>query len=132
MRLFTLESLGAGWLYYRVGNPCWQTITFTSLTFTAFTLAYGHRTEFRSIFRVPFFANKMMFLSLAATLLLQMAVIYVPACQKVFKTVALSPSELGVAIAAGIVALAASELLKPFLRTKNNTASTPSAEPSQV
>jgi len=112
-------SLGTGWWYFRAGNPCWQTMTFTSLTFTAFTLAYGHRTEFRSIFRVPFFANKMMFLSLTATLLLQMAVIYIPACQKVFKTVSLSFSELGVAITAGIVALVASELLKPFLRTKN-------------
>jgi Ca2+-transporting ATPase len=109
-------SLGTGWWYYRDGNPCWQTMAFTTLTFTAFTLAYGHRTEYRSIFRVPFFANKMMFLSLGATFLLQMAVIYVPACQAVFKTVSLSFSELGVAIAAGVVALIASELLKPFLR----------------
>ncbi len=111
-------SLGTGWWYHHSGSPSWQTMIFCTLTFSQLALAYGHRAEFRSVFRVSFFTNPMLLISLTATFILQLLVIYVPALQTVFKTTALSPRDLGIALAVGLLALIGSELLKPFLHNK--------------
>ena len=45
-----------------------------------------------------FFSNRMMLLAVVTTFLLQLALIYVPFMQNIFKTVALPPRDLAIAL----------------------------------
>ena len=56
--------------------------------------------------------------SVLGAFLLQMAVIYVPACNTVFKTVPLTPSELGLTLLASTAAFLAVEVKKAVVRSR--------------
>ena len=92
-------SLGAGYLYWlpqrsTSHDPAWGTIVFTVLTMSQMGNALAIRSSRDSIFRIGLFSNRAMLASILLTLALQLAVVYVPFLQAVFKTTALSLSEL--------------------------------------
>lgn len=75
-----------------------RTIAFTAVVFYEFILAYQCRSASHSILalgRKGFTANKMLFISVVVSSILQIAIIYTPVLQGVFNTAALTPWELG-------------------------------------
>ncbi|MCX6049108.1 MAG: cation-translocating P-type ATPase [Chloroflexi bacterium] len=96
--LMGIVSLGLGYSYWQAGNLAWQTITFTTLTLSQMALALAVRSEQDSLFQVGLFSNKAMLGAVGLTFGLQLAVIYVPWLQSIFKTVPLSAQELGMSL----------------------------------
>jgi len=96
--LMGMLSLAAGIFAYRNGNPAWQTMVFTTLTFAQMGNALATRSDHFMLFQIGLFSNKAMILAVLSTILLQLAVIYVPFLQNVFGTVPLSIGELSLCI----------------------------------
>jgi Ca2+-transporting ATPase len=96
--LMGLVSLGVGYYYWSIGNPNWQTIVFTTLTLSQMGNALALRSERESLFKIGLFSNKSMLGAVLLTLALQLAVIYVPFLQSVFKTNPLTTSELVISL----------------------------------
>jgi len=96
--LIALVSLGAGYYYWVGGHASWQTMVFTTLTLSQMSLALAVRSERSTLLQVGFFSNKALLGSVVLTFGLQLAVIYLPVLQQLFKTVALDPIDLLVAV----------------------------------
>jgi len=76
-----------------------RTMAFTAVVFFEFFLAYNSRSETKSILRLGWkgiTANKMLFYSIAVSMLLQVAIVYMPFLHPIFDTTALSPLELAI------------------------------------
>jgi len=67
-----------------------QTMVFTTLVITQLLHTYNFRFEDRGIFRKDIFGNKYLNLAVMVSILLQVAIIYVPWFQDIFKTTSLS------------------------------------------
>ena len=83
----------------RSGSEHWQTIVFTVLTISQMAHVMAVRSETESLWRLGLFSNLPLLGAVALTVGLQMAVIYLPAFQQVFKTASLSAGELLFALA---------------------------------
>ncbi|MGB3700302.1 MAG: cation-translocating P-type ATPase, partial [Anaerolineales bacterium] len=92
--LMGLVSLGVGYYYWSQGNPNWQTIIFTTLVLSQMGNALALRSERESLFKIGLLSNKSMLNAVLLTLVLQLAVVYIPFLQSIFKTNALSWQEL--------------------------------------
>jgi len=68
-----------------------QTCVFTTLVLTQLFHSYNFRFEKRGIFRKGIFGNKILNFSVSSSILLQLAIIYIPFLQNIFKTAALNP-----------------------------------------
>ncbi|MDH5485768.1 MAG: cation-translocating P-type ATPase, partial [Gammaproteobacteria bacterium] len=64
----------------------WQTMVFTVLTLSQLFHSLAVRSETESLFSIGLFSNRPMLLAVSFTILLQMAVIYLPALNVVFHT----------------------------------------------
>jgi len=69
-----------------------------------------------SLFRISLFSNPLLLAAVALTYALQMATIYVPSLQPIFKTEALSMDELLLCIALSTVVFFAVEIEKLLMR----------------
>jgi P-type Ca2+ transporter type 2C len=96
----------------------WQTIVFTVLCFCQLWHVIAIRSETRSIFSVGFFSNKSLVLAVGVTILLQLAVIYIPYLNKFFHTQPLTAAELLLAIGVSSIVFIAVEIEKWFKRRK--------------
>jgi len=74
--------------------------------------ALSIRSEKRSLLSIGLFSNPALVGAVLLTFILQMAVIYIPFLQSIFKTVALSPSELGISLAMSTVVFIVAEAVK--------------------
>jgi P-type Ca2+ transporter type 2C len=117
--LMGLVSLGVGWwgMHYGTSGE-WQTMVFTTLTLAQMGNAFATRSDRDSIFKQGFLTNKAMFGAVLLTFLLQMAVVYLPPLQTVFKTQALHITELAVSLAASLLVFLGIELGKFLLHRK--------------
>jgi Ca2+-transporting ATPase len=70
-----------------------RTIIFTSTVLFELFFVFNCRSEKHSVFRMNVFRNRALVLAVALSFLLQLAVIYVPFFQPLFRTVPLSPSD---------------------------------------
>lgn len=70
-----------------------RTAALTTMVFFQFYQAFNCRSETQSIFRMNVMSNPFLFFSMVAAFFAQMAVIYVPALQWIFRTVPLSVNE---------------------------------------
>ena len=82
-----------GWAYF-TGSAHWQSMVFTVLTLSQMGHVLAIRSERESLFSQGLFSNKPLLGAVLLTFGLQMAVLYVPALQPIFKTEALSRNEL--------------------------------------
>ena len=80
-------AIGQGW-------P-WQTMIFATLALLQLGNALAIRSETDSLFKLGLRSNLPLTLAVAATFVVQMALIFVPALQPIFGTVALTPAPAG-------------------------------------
>ena len=99
------------WLL-RSGSAAWQTAVFTTLCFAQLAHVMAIRSERTSLFRMGIASNRPLLGAVVLTVVLQMAVIYVPAFNVLFRTVPLRPQELGLCIGLSLVILLIVELEK--------------------
>jgi Ca2+-transporting ATPase len=110
---------------WRAGLPQWQTLVFTTLCFMQLGHVLAIRSERTSLLRLGLGTNRPLLGAVILTVLLQLAVIYVPALSALFGTVPLTAAELAGTFAAGGVILAVVEVEKWLRRQRaRNDAST--------
>lgn len=90
----------------------WQTMIFTTLTLAQMGNALATRSESQTLWQAGIFTNLSLLGAVLFTFALQMAVIYVPFLQEVFKTRALTLLELGISLGASLVVLLAVDAVK--------------------
>ena len=103
------------------GHSHGQTMVFTVLTLGQMAHVMAIRSEFDSLWRQGLLSNKPLLGAVLATFALQMAVIYVPVFNTVFKTAPLSAMELGICLAAAMVVFIAVEAEKTWRRSRAST-----------
>ena len=113
--LMGLVSLGMGYWTWQTGWGNWQTMIFTTLTLSQMGHALAVRSR-ESLFKVGVFSNKALLGAVLLTFVLQMAVIYVPFMQNLFKTNALSAGELLLSLVLSTVVFWGVELEKWLMR----------------
>ncbi len=98
------------------GNERWQTMVFTLLTFSQLAHVLAIRSERDSLFVQGLRSNLWLTLAVAFTVLLQLAVIYLPFCNRIFKTLPLTLPELAACIALSAIVFVAVEIEKWLVR----------------
>lgn len=116
--LMGFVSLGMGFWFWRAEDPAWQTMVFTTLTLSQMGHALAIRSGRESLFTSGLFSNKALLGAVLLTFALQMAVVYVPFMQEIFKTIGMSFADLTVSLALSTVVFWGVELEKWFLRRK--------------
>lgn len=101
-------------------NPKWQTMVFTVLSLSQMGHALAIRSDYVSLFRQGLMSNKQLTAAVLFTLLLQLAVIYVPFLQDMFHTQALTWGELGICLAISSIIFLAVEVEKWVKRRRLN------------
>ncbi|MFZ5557895.1 MAG: cation-translocating P-type ATPase [Pseudomonadota bacterium] len=107
--------LTQAWAYH-TGSAHWQTMVFTVLTLSQLGHALAIRSETESIFTLGLLSNKPFLGAVLFTFALQMAVIYVPYLQPIFRTAALTAPELALTLALSTVVFFAVEIEKWAIR----------------
>jgi Ca2+-transporting ATPase len=101
-----------------IGDAHWQTMVFTVLCLTQLGHVLAIRSERESLFRQGLFTNMPLFVSVFATIILQLATIYVPFLNPIFKTQPLSPAELACVLLLSSVVFIAVEIEKLIKRRR--------------
>lgn len=110
--------LGVQAVAMAVGNPHWRTMVFTVLTFVQMAQITAIRSERTSLFELSPWSNKPMLGAVGLTILLQLAVVYIPALNPVFHTEPLTLVEMIACCGASSLILAAVELDKWIARQR--------------
>ncbi len=98
------------------GHAHWQTMVFTVLTLSQMVHILAIRSERESLWQMPLGSNKPLLGAVALTVMLQLATIYVPALNPIFKTEPLSLDELAICVAAALTVGIAVEAEKAWRR----------------
>ncbi len=101
------------------GNSHWQTMVFTVLCLTQLGHVLAIRSEKQSLFTIGLLSNKYLMGAIALTFLLQMATLYVPMLNPIFKTVPLTLGELFFCIAWSALVFVAVEIEKAIKRRRS-------------
>lgn len=97
----------------------WQTMAFTVLCLSQMGHALAIRSEKESLLTLGLFSNKYLLGAIFLTFILQMATIYLPVLQPIFRTEALTLNELGLTLVFSSVVFFAVEIEKFFKRRKS-------------
>jgi Ca2+-transporting ATPase len=101
------------------GHAHWQTMVFTVLTFSQMVHVMAIRSEREFLWQLGLRSNLPLLGAVMLTVLLQLATIYVPALNPIFKTEPLSGEELAICFAAAATVGIAVELEKAWKRRRN-------------
>ncbi|MFZ3127092.1 MAG: HAD-IC family P-type ATPase, partial [Rhodoferax sp.] len=102
------------------GHTHWQTMVFTVLTLGQMAHVMGIRSEQDPLWRLGMASNRPLLGAVLLTFALQMATIYVPVLNPIFKTQPLSLAELAVCLGAAAVVWGATEAEKAWRRARQN------------
>jgi Ca2+-transporting ATPase len=117
--LMGLISLGLGYMgWLKDPDGPWQTMVFTTMVLAQMGNALAIRSNRDSLFKIGVFSNRLMVFSVLSTFGLQLALIYIPFFQNIFKTQPLTLQEFGVCLAASLVVFVVIEIYKWFRRVK--------------
>ena len=116
--LMGLLSLGVGYGYWRAHDPTWQTMVFTTLTLSQMAHVMAIRSERESLFQIGLLSNKPLLGAASLTVVLQLALVYVPFLQRFFETRSLPAADLALTLAVSTVIFWAVELEKRFARRR--------------
>lgn len=103
----------------RYTDSHWQTIVFTVLCFSQLWHVMAIRSETRSLFKMGVMSNKSLLLAVVFTVLLQLAVIYMPALNKFFHTQPLTAVELLATAGVSCIVFVVVEIEKAVKRKLN-------------
>jgi len=109
----TLGTLA--WAYH-TGSAHWQSMTFTVLALSQMAHVLAIRSERESLFRQGLWSNRPLLGAVALTVVLQMATLYLPAFNAVFKTQPLTLAELALSLGLSSVVFVAVEIEKAVKR----------------
>ncbi len=104
--------------FMKSGGTYWQTMVFTVLSLSQMGHVLAIRSERESLFKLGLFSNKPLLGAVLLTFALQMATIYVPVLNPIFRTVPLPPAELAFALALSTIVFFAVEIEKWWFRKK--------------
>jgi Ca2+-transporting ATPase len=104
----------------QVEDAHWQTMVFTVLCLLQLGAVLAIRSEKESLFHQGLFTNKPLLLSVFATLLLQLATVYIPFLNPIFRTQPLSAGELALVLVFSATIFVAVEFEKLIKKTKNS------------
>lgn len=110
-----LSLLSQAWAYH-TGSAHWQTIVFTVLIFCQLAHVLAIRSEKESLFTQGLLSNKLLLGAVAVTVALQLAVIYLPFLNPLFRTAPLSAGELALCFVLPVVVFIAVEIEKWLAR----------------
>ena len=114
--LMGLVSLGVGFFAWLGGDPAWQTMAFTTLTMAQMGNALAVRSERYTLWKIGLFSNRLILGAVLLTLLLQMAVVYLPFFQNIFKTMPLSAGDLAISLGCSVLVYMGIEVYKMISR----------------
>ena len=110
-----VSLLTQAWAYHS-GSRHWQTMVFTVLALSQMGHVLAIRSERDSLFRLGLFSNRPLIGAVVLTFALQLATIYVPALNPVFKTEPLTAAELAISLILSSVVFVAVEIEKGLVR----------------
>jgi Ca2+-transporting ATPase len=110
-----LTLFAQAWAYH-TGSSHWQTMAFTVITISQLFHVMAIRSERASLWSLGLFSNPALTFAVALTFALQMATIYIPTFNQIFKTAPLTGSELGICLALSSVVFFAVEIEKWMIR----------------
>jgi Ca2+-transporting ATPase len=116
--LVGLLTVGVGYWAWLTGQSGWRTMAFTTLTLTQMGNVLALHTGRESFTSKAFFANKALLGSVLLTIVLQLAVVYIPFLQPIFETEPLSALQLGVTFLVSIALFFIIELGKLVSRRR--------------
>ena len=122
--LMGVLCLGIGYRYWSLGDPAWQTMLFTTLTFSQMAHVMAIRSEHQSLFRIGLLSNKPLLGAVVLTFVLQLGLVYVPFLQAFFKTAPLLPEDLALCLALSLTVFLAVELEKWLSRQRRRRSGT--------
>jgi Ca2+-transporting ATPase len=96
----------------------WQTLVFTTLCFVQLGHVLAVRSESESLFTQGLLSNRALLGAVAIAVALQLAIIYLPAFNRLFRTEPLPLHELGLTLAAAALVFAAVEIEKSVRRRR--------------
>jgi Ca2+-transporting ATPase len=101
------------------GSIHWQTMVFTVLCLTQLGNVLAIRSERESLFTIGLFSNEPLLGAVLVSFLLQMAVVYLPPLNSVFRTEPLSLGELALALVSSSLIFFAVETEKAWRRARS-------------
>lgn len=111
-----LLTIATQWVAIESGDVHWQTIVFTVLCFSQLWHVMAIRSEKRSLFKLGFTSNLPLLWAVLGTVLLQLAVIYIPYLNTFFHTQPLTIGELAIAIGVSSIVFIVVEIEKAAKR----------------
>lgn len=118
--LMAVISLGIGYIYY-LENPDgnWRTMIFTTITLSEMGYVMAIRSNRDSVFKIGFLSNRSLVGAVLLTIVLQLAIIYIPIFHDLFNTEALPIQDLVICILLSTVVFWAVEFQKLIKRIIN-------------
>ena len=110
--MVALLSLTAFKIGERVDTVTGQTMAFAVLTFSQLIHAYNVRSNTKSIFNIGLFSNRRLLGATAVSVLLQLAVLLIPALNKLFKVTSLDAVHWLIVLALSFVPILIVEVVK--------------------
>jgi Ca2+-transporting ATPase len=98
-----------------------QGLTFATLCLIELCNCLNCRSERHSIFKIGFLSNKWLLLAIFVSLIITLAIIYVPFLQEPFHTFSMGPADWGIVVAASISILIVTEIAKLIMSARKKT-----------
>jgi Ca2+-transporting ATPase len=99
-----------------------RTMALTTVVFAQFFHVFNSRSEVVSVFRQNPLSNRFLFFSIAAAVIAQLGLIYLPFMQRIFQSAPLTAREFLLAVSSASLVLIGSELDKWRIRIKKSNA----------
>ena len=109
-------SIGIQYWALQAGSSGWQTMVFTAITMCQMYHVLAIRSERESLFTIGFLSNLPLLGAVLLTVALQLATIYVPWLNPIFKTEPLSGTELAIVMLAPMLVFIGVEIEKWMVR----------------
>jgi P-type Ca2+ transporter type 2C len=113
-------SLGAAQWSWRTHDPHWRTFLFTVLILSQMAHVMAIRSERQSLFQIGILSNRPLLGAVVLTVILQLALVYLPFLQAIFRTTAMPFSKLALAFVLSSVIFVAVEAEKYLLRRRDS------------
>jgi P-type Ca2+ transporter type 2C len=95
-------TLAVGYWGWVTGQEAWRTTTFTTLALAQMGNVLAIHTSNKSVWKGGLFSNRLLVGAVLLTVLMQLAVVYIPFLQPIFETEAMNIEQLAVSLAASI------------------------------